>query len=65
MKELQLADPVLKNVHGWKESGKNSEWCEKADQGWEMKYYWHMWERLYLRDGVVYRSSGKTLMGKR
>ena len=55
LRMLQLEDSVLKVVHTWKESGKKPEWSEIADQGLEAKYYWHMWDLLCLRDGVLYR----------
>ena len=55
VREYQLSDPVLKKVHEWKESDKKPEWCEIADQGAEAKYFWHRWELLEIRDGVLFR----------
>ena len=55
LRKLQLDDSVLKIVHEWKECGKKPEWCENDDLSLEAKYYWHMWDLLCLRDGVLYR----------
>ena len=55
LRKLQLDDSVLKVVHEWKESGKKPEWCDIANQGLEVKYYWHILDLLCMRDGVLYR----------
>ncbi|MCG7876282.1 MAG: RNase H-like domain-containing protein [Candidatus Thiodiazotropha endolucinida] len=55
IRELQIADPVLKKLHDWKESEIKPEWCEIANQGLEIKYYWHRIQMFCVKDGVLYR----------
>lgn len=55
VRELQLADPVLEKLQVWKGSEKKPKWCEIVHQGLEIKYYWHRWQLLCLREDVLYR----------
>ena len=55
IRELQLEDSVLKKLHEWKERGHKPEWSEVASLGLEIKYFWHRWQLLCIREGVLYR----------
>lgn len=37
------------------ERGEKPEWSEIARQGLEIKYYWHRWQLLCVKEGVMYR----------
>ena len=52
----QLADDDLRKVITWKESGSSRPPWEKVSvENKSIKAFWSQWERLSLRDGVLYR----------
>ena len=53
IRELQLADSVLKKLHEWKEKGNKPEWSEVAALDLEIKYFWQRWQLLCVREGII------------
>ena len=51
----QLRDSQLSLVIEWKETGAKPPWAGVSPLNSKVKAYWGQWERLCLRDGVLYR----------
>ena len=52
----QLADKELKPLIEWKEAGRERlEWPDVSPKNPGVKHYWAKWDRLHLKDGVLYR----------
>ena len=56
LREAQLADDSIPLVIQWKESTEGRpEWQSVASESPTVKYFWAQWDRLCLREGVLYR----------
>jgi transposase InsO family protein/predicted aspartyl protease len=56
LRNAQLQDPVLSVVVGWKEKDDGRPpWSDVSAFDGGLKTYWGQWDRLHLRDGVLYR----------
>ena len=56
MRKLQLEDKVVGQIVRWKESrDMRPGWAEVSPGNKEIKSYWSQWDRLQMRDGILYR----------
>ena len=55
LRSEQLRDSQLSLVIEWKETGAKPPWSGVSPLNSKVKAYWGQWERLCLRDGVLYR----------
>lgn len=55
IKEAQINDQVLKQVYVWKEGGTRPVWQDISNLPVEVKAYWAQWDRISLREGILYR----------
>ena len=56
LRESQLRDKTIGQVIQWKESGdRRPEWSKVSPGDKAVKRYWTQWDRLEMRDGVLYR----------
>ena len=55
LSEAQLQDPVLKVVLNWKQIDKKPKWPEISHLSQTYKTYWGQWNRLEVKDGILYR----------
>ena len=56
LRESQLRDKTIGQVIRWKESrDKRPEWNEVSPGDAVIKRYWTQWDRLQMREGVLYR----------
>ena len=54
LKSAQQEDVSLKEVIQWFENGTRPPWEELRNSSREVKAYWHAWEDLRLRDGLLF-----------
>ena len=56
LREEQLADKELRPLIEWKEEGRERpKWPDVSPENPGVKLYWAQWDRLHLKDGVLYR----------
>ena len=55
LKNAQETDPCVGVVWRWKKTGVRPKWAEIAHHNTIVKTYWSQWDRLVLRDDVLYR----------
>ena len=55
LQSAQEVDPCIGPVWKWKKDGVRPKWAEIARHNIIVKTYWSQWDRLVLRDDVLYR----------
>lgn len=55
LQQAQLNDPVIKIVHEWKQNSEKPKWAHISHLSKDHKSYWSQWDRLVLKEGVLYR----------
>ena len=56
LRDMQMADPDISLLVGWKESSKpRPEWPSVSQGCCAVKAYWSQWDRLEVLNGVLYR----------
>ena len=56
LRDMQMADPDISLLVGWKESSKpRPEWPSVSQECCAVKAYWSQWDRLEVLNGVLYR----------
>ena len=57
LKIAQQEDASLKEVSRWFEDGTRPSWAEMKDASKDIKALWHAWEKLRLRNGLMFHHS--------
>lgn len=57
LKDAQVSDSVISVVYTckWKQSSIRPAWTEISHMNVELKTYWSQWDRLELKDEILYR----------
>ena len=57
LQEAQKQDPDLQFIYKTVENNVRPDWAEILGQSSTIKTYWHMWDDLHIRYGVLYRKT--------
>ena len=56
LRQSQETDQTLRKIRQWKIEERRPEWQEVAKESTEVKAYWAQWDRLQIKEGVMYRT---------